>query len=692
MSDYSYYQAGGSLSYEHSSYVKRQADEKLYQWLKEGNVCYVFNCRQMGKSSLRVQTMNRLGKEGIRCASIDMSIIDKHPNNFYKDIVNTLVDGFDLLNSPTWSVWYQQHQGEWRMQDLILFVEKVLMVAISQKTIIFIDEIDNLVNVKFKNDFFNFIRACNNKRADNPEYQRITFCLLGVVTPSDLTDRNGTPFNIGKSIELTGFKFEEARESLTKGLIHKVDNPEKLLKQVLHWTGGQPFLTQKLCNLLFENAKTRKPNIKYLVQEYIINDWEIQDNPEHLRTIKNRILDDNKTAYRLLKIYKKILEKGEIDADDNSEQMKLRLSGLVVKQQQTIRVYNPIYQEVFSKEWVNNKLRTELGFLSFLKSNCTKYTVLIPVAILLAIISATSLIISYIFIDSKAWNDSFNPSNLGVVIEFFRTCILLLIALIIIGNIFNKEAEDYINSIIFTDRRRLTLIIGTIILIIIAIQHFYIGPNELCKEHNFHNFSENIYFHECLLPYIWYLPCSIINYICIGIPLGSLYIHVAIEDCRELREKRIIHNNFFNKNKSEVTSIEQDLHKTQEQVRILYRHFYNQTKRHINVVAIMIFIVSIDVLFLSGTLSKSGYIWVRFFYIFWFVAPILITVYFAFSEYEKIIETTINFFSDYGIDETLIIETKYKSFNLLNEIITSNIFLRIIVVLLPILYYFFYNK
>lgn len=689
MSDYSYYKVGGSLSYDDSSYVKRQADEKLYQWLKEGNVCYVFNCRQMGKSSLRVQTMNRLGKEGIRCASIDMSIIDKHPNNFYKDIVNNLVDGFDLWDSPTWSVWHQQHQGEWRMQDLIPFVEKVLMVTRAQKTIIFIDEIDSLVNVKFKNEFLNFIRACNNKRADNPEYQHITFCLLGVVTPSDLTDRNGTPFNIGRSIELTGFKFEEARESLTRGLVHKVDNPEKVLKEVLHWTGGQPFLTQKLCNLIFENAKDRKPNIKDLVQEYIINDWEIQDDPEHLRTIKNRLLDDNQTAYKLLKIYNKILDNGEIDASDNSEQMKLRLSGLVVKQQQKIRVYNPIYKEVFSKEWVNNKFRTELGFLSFLKSNCTKYTVLIPVAILLAIISAISLIISYNIIESEAWDASFNPNNLGVIIEFFRTCILLLIALIIIGNLFNKEAENYIDSVIFTDRRRLTLIIGTLILIIIVIQHFYIGPTELCKEHNL---SENKYFHECLLPYIWYLPCSLINYLCIGIPLGSLYIHVAIEDCRELREKRLSHNNFINKNKSEVTNIEQYLHKAQEQVRILYKHFYNQTKRHINVVAMMIFIVSLDVLFLNGTLSKSGYIWVRFFYMFWFVAPILITVYFALSEYEKILETTINFFLDYGIDETLIIETKYKSFNLLNEIIISNIFLRIVIVVLPILYHFFYKK
>jgi hypothetical protein len=679
------YQVGGSLSYDHPSYVNRQADERLFQLLKEGNVCYVFNSRQMGKSSLRAKTMKRLQDEGIKCASIDMTAIDKH-HYFYQDIANELVLNFQFEEEYTYD------EKEFRIIDLISFFERVLLVKIPQeKIIIFIDEIDSLIDTEYNSQFLNFIRTCYNKRADNLEYQRITFCLLGVVTPSDLINRNRrTPFNIGIPIELTGFELEEAREPLTKGLFDKVDNPKEVLREVLYWTGGQPFLTQKICSLLSEINKTRKPNIEDFVKKYIIKNWETQDEQYHLRTIRDRLFENHQTAYKLLKIYHKILEIDEIETDDNNSlHMKLRLSGLVVKQEQKLKVYNPIYKEVFSKEWVNNKFRTELGFLSFFKSNCTKYTVLIPVAILLAIISATSLIISYDIIGSEAWNASFNPNNLGVIIEFFRTCILLLIALIIIGNIFNKEAENYIDSVIFTDRRRLTLIIGTIILIIIAIQHFYIGPNELCKEHNL---SESKYFHECLLPYIWYLPCSIINYLCIGIPLGSLYIHVAIEDCRELREKRLTHNNFINKNKSEVTNIEQYLHKAQEQVRILYKHFYNQTKRHINVVAMMIFLVSLDVLFLNGTLSKSGYIWVQFFYMFWFVAPILVTVYFAFSEYEKIVETTINFFLDYGIDETLIIETKYKRFNLLNEVIISNIFLPISVVVLAILYHFFYKK
>lgn len=47
-----YYQVGGNLEPNDPSYIERQADKNLYEGLKAGKFCYVFNSRQMGKSSL----------------------------------------------------------------------------------------------------------------------------------------------------------------------------------------------------------------------------------------------------------------------------------------------------------------------------------------------------------------------------------------------------------------------------------------------------------------------------------------------------------------------------------------------------------------------------------------------------------------------------------------------------------------
>jgi hypothetical protein len=47
---------------------------------------------------------------------------------------------------------------------------------------------------------------------------------------------------------------------------------------------------------------------------------------------------------------------GEIEADDSADQMELRLSGLVVKQDGKLRVYNPIYESVFNEKWIKKTL------------------------------------------------------------------------------------------------------------------------------------------------------------------------------------------------------------------------------------------------------------------------------------------------------------------------------------------------
>jgi hypothetical protein len=59
----------------------------------------------------------------------------------------------------------------------------------------------------------------------------------------------------------------------------------------LAWTGGQPFLTQKLCQLVLD-AESLIPSgeeklwIENLVRSHIIESWESQDEPEHLRKYK----------------------------------------------------------------------------------------------------------------------------------------------------------------------------------------------------------------------------------------------------------------------------------------------------------------------------------------------------------------------------------------------------------------------
>ncbi len=120
------------------------------------------------------------------------------------------------------------------------FIETVLLEEIQQNVVIFIDEIDSLLGLDFPiDDFFAFIRSCYNKRAQKSTYKRLTFALLGVATPPDLiADKNRTPFNIGRAIELKGFSLHEAMP-LMPGLKEIGSQPEALLAEILNWTERQ---------------------------------------------------------------------------------------------------------------------------------------------------------------------------------------------------------------------------------------------------------------------------------------------------------------------------------------------------------------------------------------------------------------------------------------------------------------------
>ncbi|MBD2561570.1 MULTISPECIES: WD40 domain-containing protein [Nostoc] len=393
------YQVGGSLRSDDPTYVTRHADKQLYASLKAGNFCYVFNSRQMGKSSLLQRTSYRLKEEGHSCVYLDMTrlgIEDTTPDKWYKGIVISLFYSLNLGSKIDFQRWWEMQAGISSVQKLQLFVEDILLPNLksdsflngkAKRIFIFIDEIDSLLSLNFPiNDFFAWIRQCYNLRPHNPSFECLGFALFGVASPSDLiADKRRTPFNLGKAIELQGFELHEATPLLL-GLEEVVSQPQAILQEVIYWTGGQPFLTQKLCDLItqvtFETATgmiTLSPGtealwVEQLVRSQIIQNWQSQDEPEHLRTIRDRLLFDEQQAGRLLGIYQQVLQAEEdleresggeefsplplhsVPSDDSREQTQLLLSGLVERHNGFLKIKNPIYRNVFNAQWVLRQL------------------------------------------------------------------------------------------------------------------------------------------------------------------------------------------------------------------------------------------------------------------------------------------------------------------------------------------------
>src|SRR5262249_2540243 len=332
MNEASFFIAGDVLPANTRSYVPRPADQDLSSGVLDGAFCYVLAARQMGKSSLMVRTASRLRERGIRIAQVDLRTVRSASiSEWYLDLLVRVQ--YDLGLKTDARAWWRARTGLDASQRFIEFLHDVALKEIAGAIVLFIDEIDAMLALDFRDEFFAAIRALYNARESDPADQRLTFVLLGVATPTDLIrDPRRTPFNIGRAIKLQEFTYDDA-EPLRQGLEWRYPTQaDRILRRIFYWTNGHPYLTQKLCKAAAETQNVitwDDAQVDALVKANFFG--APADRDPNLTFVRSKVLGAPEAERRqMLELYSAVYSGQNIVADESSPvQNHLELYGLV---------------------------------------------------------------------------------------------------------------------------------------------------------------------------------------------------------------------------------------------------------------------------------------------------------------------------------------------------------------------------
>ena len=349
-----FFVVGGTLRSDAPSYVERAADEELLRLAASGHLCYVLTTRQMGKSSLMTRTARRLQEQGMATAVLDLTGIGTADGDaWYLSLLDDLQGQLHL--SPDVEAWWEEQAHLSQARRFSKFMQEVALAECPGQVVIFIDEVDSALNLPFSDDFFAVIRAIYNRETAVSPLSRLSFILLGVAAPHDLIkDQQRTPFNIGERITLAELALDDARRVFASALPAAADD---ILQRIFYWTGGHPYLTQKVGQAIQRSGQTAWDNatVDRLVTDLFFSERALTEE-SNLRFVSARILGSPQRK-ELLALYGRI-QRGQRIANDERDpiQAELKLYGLVQPQADgLLAVRNLIYAHVFNASWLKQQ-------------------------------------------------------------------------------------------------------------------------------------------------------------------------------------------------------------------------------------------------------------------------------------------------------------------------------------------------
>lgn len=197
----------GGLKLESNFYVRRADDERAEHLIKQqGETILIKGPRQVGKTSLAARTCAAAEKNGQQVCYIDLQMIDqsrlRELGLLCHYIASRLARDFHTTIKPD-DVWDEMLGDPDSLTD---FIEQAVLSTATTPVVLCLDEVDNIFNCFYRDNFFGMLRGWHNRRATRGIWNLFNLLIAHSTEPAlFIKDLNQSPFNVGTPIRLDDF-------------------------------------------------------------------------------------------------------------------------------------------------------------------------------------------------------------------------------------------------------------------------------------------------------------------------------------------------------------------------------------------------------------------------------------------------------------------------------------------------------
>ncbi len=357
-----FFSVGVPLHAVRPGYIRRPADDILYETLISGNNAHVIAPDRSGKSSLIAATSARLQNNGCKVAVLDLQQISERDGGsdggrWYYSIAYRILRQLRL--KVDLQTWWQDKSILSNRQRLVEFYIEVILQNVQDRVVVLVDEIQCTADLPFATHLLASIRAAHNARATEPEFSRLNFALFGECDPSSLLpDPALSPFAVSRQIDLDDFERRDLDIFATELNLSAAD-AAAALDRIYYWTSGQPYLSQKLARSITRERVSGDiaGHVDRIAMQQLAGRAALHSEP-HMSHIHRKVVTDKKNYEALLNFYGR-LRKGVPVAEDPDSKLQRRLLAIgliVIDEYGFLKVRNRVYETVFTARWANENL------------------------------------------------------------------------------------------------------------------------------------------------------------------------------------------------------------------------------------------------------------------------------------------------------------------------------------------------